>query len=242
MYTSTTGATSFANTLSSYLQKVDYRVALTRQDREKIFRQRYNSYLKEGAIDEHPSGMFHDPYDDFDNCWLFGIYIDEALIGSIRLHVISPQSRKGPAYDVFPDLVGPMLDQGMTLIDPTRFAAEVHATKQYPEMPYLVLRAGYMAYEYFNADYALATVRKEHVAFYRRLFNAEYLCEPRPYPLLKSSICLLRGNVRNVKDKLIRRYPIFESSLTERRMIFEQPNIQKGTEDQEFVPKLVGNA
>lgn len=241
MYAST-GAVSFANKLSSYLQKVDYRVAVTRQDREKIFRQRYNSYLKEGAIEAHSSGMFHDPYDDFDNCWLFGIYIDEALIGSIRLHVISPQSRKGPAYDVFPDLVGPMLDQGMTLIDPTRFAAEVHATKQYPEMPYLVLRAGYMAYEYFNADYALATVRKEHVAFYRRLFNAEHLCEPRPYPLLKSSICLLRGNVRNVKDKLLRRYPIFESSLTERRMMFEQVNIHDGTEDKEFVPKLVGNA
>lgn len=237
-----TGPTNFANKLSSYLQKVDYRVAVTRQDREKIFRQRYNSYLNEGAIDANASGMFHDPYDDFDNCWLFGIYIDEKLVGSIRLHVISPESRKGPAYDVFPDLVGPMLDQGMTLIDPTRFAAEVESTKQYPEMPYLVLRAGYMAYEYFNADYALATVRKEHVAFYRRLFNAEYLCEPRPYPLLKSSICLLRGNVRNVKEKLIKRYPIFESSFTERRMMFEQVNVQNGIDDQEFVPQLVGNA
>ena len=237
-----TGSTNFANRLSSYLQKVDYRVAVTRQDREKIFRQRYNSYLNEGAIDVNASGIFHDPYDDFDNCWLFGIYIDEKLVGSIRLHVISPESRKGPAYDVFPDLVGPMLDQGMTLIDPTRFAAEVESTKQYPEMPYLVLRAGYMAYEYFNADYALATVRKEHAAFYRRLFNAEYLCEPRPYPLLKSSICLLRGNVRNVKEKLIKRYPIFESSFTERRMIFEQSNIIGGTDDREFVPKLVGNA
>lgn len=241
MYASS-GATSFASKLSSYLQEVDYRVAVTRQDREKIFRQRYNSYLNEGAIEENASGMFHDPYDDFDNCWLFGIYIDEKLVGSIRLHVISPQNRKGPAYDVFPDLVGPMLDQGMTLIDPTRFAAEVESTKQYPEMPYLVLRAGYMAYEYFNADYALATVRKEHVAFYRRVFNAEYLCEPRPYPLLKSSICLLRGNVRDVKDKVLRRYPIFESSLTERRMIFEQPLNLTTNDEKDFVPKLVGNA
>lgn len=239
MYTSS-GATSFASKLSAYLQKVDYRVAITKDDREKIFRQRYNAYLKEGAIDNHPSGMFNDPYDDFDNCWLFGIYIDDKLIGSIRLHVISPQSRKGPAYDVFPDLVGPMLDQGMTLIDPTRFAAEVDSTQQYPEMPYLVLRAGYMAYEYFNADYALATVRKEHVAFYRRVFNAEYMCEPRPYPLLKSSICLLRGNVRSVKDKVIKRYPIFESSFTERRMIFEQPVLQIGNQEADFVPKLVG--
>ena len=234
---------SFASKLLSYLQRVDYRVAHSDEDRERIFRQRYTSYLNEDAIDENPSGMFSDAYDDFDNCWLFGVYIDEELIGSIRFHVITPENRKGPAYDVFPDLVGPMLDQGMTLIDPTRFAAEPDAAKKYPEMPYLVLRAAYMAYEYFDADYCLATVRKEHVAFYRRVFNAEYMCEPRPYPLLKSSICLLRGEVRGMREKFARRYPIFESSLTERRMIFEQPrNFVLDQDEPKFTPALVGRA
>jgi hypothetical protein len=237
----TPNGSSFATKLTGYLQKVDYRVAFTKEDRERIFRQRYASYLNEGAIDPNPTGMFHDPYDDFENCWLFGIYIDDELIGSIRLHVISPESRKGPAYDVFPDIVGPMIDQGMTLIDPTRFAAEVCSTKKYPELPYVVLRAGYMAYEYFNADYALATVRKEHAAFYKRIFNAEYMCEPRPYPLLKSTICLLRGNVKDTREELFRRYPIFDSSFTERRMIFEQPTIQPYRENETFVPSLVSN-
>ncbi len=241
MYVDLNGS-RFANKLLAYLQKVDYRVAFTPEDREAIFRQRYKSYLNEGAIDENPSGMFQDAYDDFDNCWMFGIYIDQQLIGSIRLHVISPENRKGPAFDVFPDLVNPMLDQGMTLIDPTRFAAEFDVSKKYPEMPYLVLRAAYMAYEYFEADYCLATVRKEHVAFYRRIFNAEYMCEPRPYPLLKSSICLLRGNVRDVRTKLARRYPIFESSLTERRMMFEQFQNPSFETQNSFIPKLVAKA
>ncbi len=242
MYVDPNGS-NFATKLLAYLQEADYRVASSRVDREEIYRLRYESYLNEGAIGENPSRMFNDDYDDFDNCWIFGIHLDEKLVGSIRFHVITPEDRKGPAYDVFPDLVGPMLDDGLSLIDPTRFAADIEATKNYPEMPFLTLRVACMAYEYFGADYVLATVRKEHAAFYRRVFNAEFMCEPRPYPLLNSSICLLRANVRGVREKLARRYPIFESSLTERRMIFDQPvNVQQVEENRPFIPVIASNA
>lgn len=226
MYVDKNGS-NFATKLLGYLQEADYRVAASKKEREDIFRMRYKAYLAEGAIDENPSCMFKDSYDDFDNCWIFSIHLNEMLAGTIRFHVLSPENRKGPASDVFPDIVGPMLDQGMTLIDPTRFAADSEITRDYPEMPFMTLRVACMAYEYFNADYVLATVRKEHAAFYRRVFNAEFMCEPRPYPSLKSQICLLRANVRGVREKIARRYPIFESSLTERRMLFEQsPNLE----------------
>ena len=242
MYVDPNGS-NFATKLLAYLQLADYRVATSRIDREEIFRLRYESYLNEGAIEERASRMFNDEYDEFDNCWIFGIHLNDALAGSIRFHVITPEDRKGPAYDVFPDLVGPMLDDGMTLIDPTRFAADSEATKNFPEMPFLTLRVACMAYEYFDADYVLATVRKEHAAFYRRVFNAEFMCEPRPYPMLKSQICLLRANVRGVREKLARRYPIFESSLTERRMIFDQQaSVQQVEEERPFIRALAGNA
>ena len=241
MYVDPNGS-NFATKLLGLLQEADYRVASSKVNREEIFRLRYDAYLKEGAIDENQSGMFNDAYDEFDNCWIFGIHLDKKLASSIRFHIITPEDRKGPAYDVFPDLVGPMLDDGMKLIDPTRFAAEFDAAKNYPEMPFMTLRVACMAYEYFDADYVLATVRKEHAAFYRRVFNAEFLCEPRPYPLLNSSICLLRANVRGVREKIARRYPIFESSLTERRMIFEQPlNLELQNKNM-FAPTLVSNA
>ena len=221
MYVGNNG-TGFATKLLGYLQQADYRIAESAKDREKIYRMRYEAYRREDSIRQNASRMFTDAYDNFDNCWIFGIFLNDQLASSIRFHVISPDNRKGPAIDVFPDIVSPMIDQGMTLIDPTRFVAEESAIQEYPEISYMTLRAATMAYEYFKADYCLVTVRKEHAAFYRRVFKAELGCEPRPYPSLKAPICLLKIDVRNFREEITRRYPIFESSLTERRMLFEQ--------------------
>ena len=242
MYVDPNGS-NFATKLLAYLQLADYRVATSRIDREEIYRLRYESYLKEGAIDERPSGMFSDDYDEFDNCWIFGVNLDDQLASSIRCHVISPENRKGPALDVFPDIVGPMIESGKTVVDPTRFVTDSTAALTYPEIPFLTLRVACMVYDYFEADYCLATVRKEHAAFYRRVFRAEILCEPRPYPTLKAPICLLKTNVSSFREKLLRRYPIFESSFTERRMIFEQPaSVQQVEEERPYIRALAGNA
>lgn len=212
----------FAIKLLKYLQKADYRLAVGAEERDAIYKLRYRSYLKEGAIEECASQRFNDYYDELKNCWIFGIYLDDELVSSIRFHVISPETPIGPALDVFPDVVWPMIDAGQTVIDPTRFVTCSEATRKYPELPYMTLRAACMGYEYFNADYVLATVRKEHQAFYRRVLQAEIVSEPRPYPSLTKPISLLRANVSETRDKIARRYPIFESSFTERRLIFAQ--------------------
>ena len=241
MYVDSNGS-NFATKLLAYLQEADYRVASSKADREEIFRLRYEAYLNEGAINENKSYMFNDAYDDFDNCWIFGVHLENKLASAIRCHVISPDNRKGPALDVFPDIVGPMIEKGQTVVDPTRFVADPAIADKYPEIPFLTLRVACMVYDYYEADYCLATVRKEHAAFYRRVFNAEILCEPRPYPTLNAPICLLKTNVSSFRSKLLRRYPIFESSLTERRMIFEQPLNLTTNDEQDFVPKFIGNA
>ncbi len=240
MYVDPDGS-NFATKLLAYLQEADYKLASSKADKEEIFRLRYTSYLKEGAINENASKMFNDTYDEFDNCWIFGVHLDDKLASSIRCHVISPDTPKGPALDVFPDIVGPMIEAGQSVIDPTRFVVDPNIVSKYPEIPFMTLRVACMAYDYHEADYCLATVRKEHVAFYKRVFRAEILCDPRPYPTLKAPICLLKTNVSSFRDKLLRRYPIFESSFTERRMIFEQPqNVELQNQD-EFKPRLVEN-
>ncbi len=213
---------NFAHKLKNYLQEADYRVARSREEKEEIYRLRYKAYLNEGAIDANPGGMFHDAYDDFDNCWIFGVHIDDQLVSSLRMHVISANCRRGPALDVFPDIVGPMVDAGKVVIDPTRFVADMEASRTYKEIPYLMLRVACMASEFFNADYCLATVRKEHSAFYRRVFKSKLMCEPRPYPSLKKPICLLSAQLPSIREQMVERYPVFQSSLTERRMLFEQ--------------------
>jgi len=223
MYAGANGS-NFAAKLLGYLQEADYQLADTVESRSEVYRLRYDCYLQEGAIKANPSMKFQDFYDDYDNCWIFGIFLENELVSSIRCHVTSPECPRGPAIDVFPDIVGPMVhEQGLTVVDPTRFVANSLAAKQYPEIPFMTLRAACMTYDYFDADYCLATVRKEHAAFYKRVFKAELLCEPRPYPKLNAPICLMKTNVAHFRDELLRRYPIFESSYTERRMFFEQP-------------------
>ena len=228
MYVGTDGS-NFATKLLGYLQQADYYIADNQKMRDEVFRLRYDCYLREGAIEPNLSKTFEDQYDRMDNCWIFAVYLENKLVSSIRCHVISRKWNRGPSLDVFPDIVGPMIhDEALTLVDPTRFVVDVDAAKMYPELPFMTLRAACMTYDYHMADYCLASVRKEHAAFYRRVFKAELLSEPRPYPTLKTPICLLRTNVSRFRNELLRRYPIFESSLTERRMLFEQPARQLG--------------
>lgn len=229
-----TDGLSFSKRLNGYLQDVDYRVAASTEDRERIFRLRYKAYLKEGAIRPNADETFHDAYDDLDNCWIFGIHMDGKLVSSIRFHVISRQARKGPALDVFPDIVAPMLDKGYTIIDPTRLVVDEQASKLHPELPYVTMRVACMASEYFEARYCLATVRREHQAFYQRIFRFEKVCEPRPYPTLLTPISLVAGDMARVRDDVAERYPIFVSSFTERRMLFEQPK----SENELLIPAL----
>ncbi|MFZ1815120.1 MAG: hypothetical protein WBO55_14705 [Rhizobiaceae bacterium] len=237
------GKRSFAERIGDYLQELDYRVAYTDEDRDRIFRLRYDAYLREGSIEPNSTGRFSDDYDRMDNCWIFGIHAEDRLISSIRIHVISKKNRRGPALDVFPDIVGPLIDSGETLIDPTRFVADEDAIRDYPELPYITLRVPCMASEYFSADACLATVRREHSAFYRRVFQSKVLCEPRPYPTLKQPIGLLSADVRGQRERMAERYPVFLSSLTERRMLFDRNrNIPFLEEEERFAfPKVVSN-
>ena len=206
----------------------DFRVAWGYVDREEIYRLRYEAYIREGTINANPSKLFHDDYDEFDNCFVFGLFLDDQLVSSVRLHVISPKNRYGPALDVFPDIVSPMVDRGMTLIDPTRFVVDCEAAKHYKVLPYLTLKAACMAIRHFSADYCLATVRKEHCAFYRKVFQAHLMCEPRPYPTLNQPICLMRTDIADVWDAVMEKYPIFVSTEEERFRAFEQSRLLGG--------------
>lgn len=218
---------SFAFRLTDYLQEIDYREASTPQELDQIFRLRYDAYRREDAIEPDSSKRFRDWYDELDNCWNFGIYMHSSLVSAIRFHVISKSSRKGPALDVFPDIVGPMIEKGMTVVDPTRLVVSEEASRQYRELPYVTVRIACMASEYFGAKYCLATVRVEHMAFYKRIFGFKTISEPRPYPTLKKPICLMTGDMGEIRDRVAVRYPLFMSSFTERRMLFDRPDLRR---------------
>lgn len=204
------------------LQRVDYRRAETSEDREAIFRLRYNAYLREGAISPNRNRIFTDPVDDKENTWIFGVYIDGELTSSIRLSVNTPGDVDIPSFEVFSDILGAKVAAGHKLIDPTRFVTDHSSSRRYPELPYVTLRLPWSALEYFRAHFMLAAVRSEHQAFYKRLWGHRALCPPRPYPNLKKPISLMALDYLSVRDRVHRRYPFFQSNFFERRMLFER--------------------
>ncbi|AVT80013.1 hypothetical protein RPYSC3_11510 [Rhodopseudomonas palustris] len=204
------------------LDKVDYRLAETDAEKEAIYRLRYRAYLNEGAIEPNADGIVTDRHDELPNSWIFGVHIDGVLSGSIRISVASPAHPTSPSVDVFSDVLGPELERGKVIVDPTRFVADPDRVKRMPELPYVTVRLGYVACCHFDADIGLATVRAEHRAFYRRVFLQSSLCEPRLFPGLLKPVGLMAADYRDIQERVYARFPFMRSSAFERRMLFER--------------------
>ena len=133
--------TSFSNRVAELLDRLDCRIAETPEEREPIFRLRYECYLREGAISPNASETFSDPYDDSPNARIFGLYLDGELASSIRIHVTSPEHSDFPSYHVFEDLLEPELRAGRVIVDPTRFITDKKLSQLNPGLPYATLAA-----------------------------------------------------------------------------------------------------
>jgi N-acyl amino acid synthase FeeM len=214
---------TFTGRIARLLERVDYRRVESPEDLEPIFRLRYDAYVKEGTLAPGINKRLTDNFDGSKNTWIFGVYIDNQLASSIRLHITSPQHTDMPALPVFADVLLPEVQAGKIIIDPSRFVAEPSMTGLYPQLPYLTVRLPWIACDYFNADYVLATVRAEHNAYYKRVFGFRTVCTPRPYPPLIKPLTLMMLDYNRTKhEEVNHRYPFFRSTFFERRMLFER--------------------
>jgi len=209
-----------SNRLVQLLNRVRYRSIETDEDREAVFRLRYEAYRREGIIDANIRGLFADDYDEKGNVRLFGVYIDEQLAGSVRIHIADRSSSTCPSLEPFRDILEPEINKNKTIVDSTRFVTDKRLSQEWKGLAYITLRVCWMAIEHFEADHFLAAVRAEHQAFYRRTFRHRLICPPRTYPLLGAPICLMSTSYEESVDSVVRRYPIFRSDAFERRMLF----------------------
>ena len=204
------------------LDQVEYRLAETEVEKEDIYNLRYRAYVSEGAIEPRADQRLTDRFDDLPNSWTFGVYLGGELTSSVRISLATPSNSDTPAVDAFPDLLKGELAKGKVIVDPNRFVADPVRRTKYPQLPYITLRLAYVACEHFNADIGTATVRKEHQAFYRRVFLHQPLCLPRPYPTLIKPLCLMAVDYPKLREKVFQRYPLFRSTGSERQMLFER--------------------
>lgn len=210
----------FADTLMNVLDRVEYsRVRMDVTD-NPVFRLRYEAYRREEWVPFNDAGIVVDDLDDAPNAMCFGVHIDGELVSSLRLHHLSSANPQSPSMSVFPEVLGPLLAQGQHFIDPTRFTADYEASLAYPALPFLTLRLAVMATEHFDVTACLALVRREHAAFYRRVFASEEMSESRPYPGLNFPVRLYGSNSARNLENIYRRFPFFRSTAEERARLF----------------------
>ncbi len=211
---------SFADRVDRLLERVQYRRVENGDELQAVLRLRYAAYLKEGAVTPNETQKLEDAFDDGDNVYNFGIFIDGELASALRLHTIFHAEQESPAMESFGEFLVPELKAGRLIVDPNRFVADHRLARVYPELPYVTLRPTYLACVYFGIDLVTMTVRGEHEAFYRRGFFANPICPPRPYPLLSKSIGLVFVDFTKDAERILRRHPYWDSSEAERQALF----------------------
>lgn len=207
--------------------RVSYRLIETPAEKDLVYLMRYRAYLNGGLISPSESGRIIDSYDDAPNAWIFGIYLDGVLCSSIRLHVLTSEWRMSYTTQLFGDVLDSRLDRGEVFVDPARFAADPEKAKQFPELPYMTLRLAYLACDHFNADTGLAMVRTDHQAFYHRVFLHDTISEPRSFPGWHSrKVVLMASDFRKLRERVLARFPIMRSTLSERNALFHRNSSQ----------------
>jgi hypothetical protein len=213
----------FSERIIDLMPSVTHQLALTDEDRDRVFRVRYEAYHRQHIIDERKDQLLFDAeYDSAPNSFLTMTSIRGEFVTTFRVSVADAGQDKLPSRAVFSDLIDPYLRSGATVVDPTRLAACLSASRTYPELPFLALRPAWLASMHFDADVVLATVAVEHIPFYQRVFGYQALCEPRDYPMVHFKIVCLALDFPAVRESVEARYPFLRSTNAEREALFGQ--------------------
>ncbi len=213
---------AISGTLHDSLNRLSYRRVRVEDQFDPVYQLRYEAYRREDFIPINSQRVARDAFDCSPNVYCFGVYFDNELVSSIRLHHVTPSTPDSPGRSVWPEVLDPVLAAGQSYIDPSRFTADHKASLALPALPFLTLRICAMATDYFNADHCLSAVRQEHAPFYRRVFRAERVGEARNFAELTFPMFLYMTDVHEVLGGLYRRYPIFQSTPEERAALFSE--------------------
>jgi hypothetical protein len=88
------------------------------------------------------------------------------------------------------------------------------------------LRNAVMATDYFDTTGCLALVRREHAAFYRRVFGAVEMSDVRPYPGLNFPVVLYNSNAAINLQQIYARFPFFRSTPEEQGALFSSEDLR----------------
>ncbi|WPZ31638.1 GNAT family N-acyltransferase (plasmid) [Sulfitobacter sp. OXR-159] len=190
------------------LKQVRYKVMTESSDLEAIYRLRYTCYRAQQSIAKNEFGRMTDPFDEAANCVHVAVLMNDEVLAALRLHLVSKLSHVSPTLEVFPEVLD-RVENEETVLDPTRFVIAPKVRGRRVPLHFLALRIPFLAAMFYDIDWALAPVRGEHTAFYRRYLGYKPELEARVYPGLKKPVQLLIANFREQRDVVLARTPVF---------------------------------
>lgn len=210
----------FTRGVQALLERTEYRRCDSGEDYEDICRLRYKAYRAHGFVPETPGQATSDSMDDLPNCYRYGVYIDGELVSTVRVHHISRETPWGPAMSSFGDELAPRLERGESFINPSLLAADPDLLQISRFLPFVTLRIGIAASNWFDASHCIVLIRKEHTAFYARVFMAELIGEPKTYPPFTVPVMLYGMDCAQRLETVFQRFPFFRSTPMEQRLLF----------------------
>ncbi len=205
--------------IESLMHRVEYRRMIDFEDREAVYHLRRKAYAKNNTdIEEWAAEAIDDPHEE--NSDTVGVFIDGRLVGSVKITVATQSSPNCQSSSYAPEAVGKLLESGGVVIDPGRLVADVDAARDYPELPYLLLRVAILAVQYFEASYSLSLVNKRHAPFYNRVFMAKPIAGPVWCAPLQAELTLMACDVEKDLMAVLERFPFWRASYLEMRQMF----------------------
>lgn len=210
----------FNEKVFNLLDRVEYRRIQSWEDMEDVARLRATAYKAYNILPIKGELLIDDV--DFDsNSYVFGIYYDEQLISTVRVHHVTPGHRVSAAGKTFPDAVNELLDAGMTLIDTARLAADLDAARSLPGLNFLTMRIATMASDFFDVDRCMSLIRPHHAPFYKRLFDFHTIVPTQDEKgYYNFPVTLVASNIRAARPWIYERYPFLRAHHYEMRLMF----------------------
>lgn len=184
--------------------------AYSRRLREEVYALRYRAYRKEDAIETNKTESFEDEFDHQPNHVLWALSSEEKVIASIRTTWFHPnEPHVIPEMKAYSNDISAGLPTNVRIVSGNRLVTDPDITSITPQLVLVLLRH-YMVIANHKADWAIAAVRVNHVAFYRRVLNLEKISDAKIYPGLRCSMHLLACDFQRNIGAVVEKTPMLK--------------------------------
>jgi hypothetical protein len=207
------------------MDEIEYRRAVSEEDMQLIAEVRRTAY-EDAEIYVNGTVAYVDEFDFDPRVFVFGVYWRERLVATLRIHILSRDNLQSHSQYYFSSLLDPLIAQGATFMDPSRFAVLPDLDREIPGLATIVLRLGLAGVRHFNCDFGLAMIKEGHGGFYRRVFNYTQMTPLQTFTGIKRKYALYSTSRSHI-DTVCFNYPVLDGLPVEASLLFSNASTAK---------------